>query len=448
MVTFDRQILAEAISRELRPEARADGRKVAQKPVDRVLVDLRQSLLELGRQRLRPAILGGDGQPGLDLQQGLELEARLVLARKDPDVQQAEIDAYAEKKMRALAQLAGVLARVDAADSRALEDGVIVNRTRQLVVGPSSTGRQTSERFLEQLRGILGLGGYQVKETLWHDPRIAIVHDVALPIPLYYIQPVVGELEEAYLRLAADERRSYQLHTAYDWEKSLPNLNPRRSEMAVDWSLRLLASALGSGVVAFSGSAWEWRLQQQGEARELGTSLSSALYRISEIHRNVDLRRRFEERLNEARASLGELGMQQRREKLEQFIDEQLGRMGLREIDGDSTVRDTLDRPIWRALLAILREDNMAFRQVEATAATYLSYQPYGERLPFQEGLDDRLDEGALRGQRKVLAKQLRFKFGPLEPNAEARLAAANAEELENWTERILLAKSLEEIWS
>ncbi|MBV9495775.1 MAG: hypothetical protein JOZ54_16125, partial [Acidobacteria bacterium] len=92
--TFDRQMLAETIAQELKPVVRGDG-TVAEKSIDQTVSDLRRSLRELGRERLRPAIFGQVGQPGLDLVRGLELEAQLILERgKRPGegVSEEEID--------------------------------------------------------------------------------------------------------------------------------------------------------------------------------------------------------------------------------------------------------------------------------------------------------------------------------------------------------------------
>lgn len=381
VATFDRQVLAERISRELKPEVRADGR-VVQKPVEKLVTDLRRSLLELGRERLRSGIFGGeDGRPGLDLQRGLRLEALLLLRKDGKEPAERELDAYVERKMRALALLAGVLGRVDAADSRALEDGVVVNSTRQLLIAGGFGSDGIASHFVDRLAALLAENGQKVecdRNSRWHDPRLAVVHDVVMPIPLYYIQPVVGEIEEAYLRLAADEKRPFHLHTTYFWEKSLPNLNPRSSEVAVDWSLRLLAEGLVTGVVQHDGKSWIWRAQRQGDKRELGSTLSSVLYRVSEIHRHRDLRDRFDSRLAEAREALGGANGNRRRE-LAQRIADQIATIGEREMDGESQRDDLLDRPVLRALLALLRQEDAEYAREPSAVATGYA------RLGFEE---------------------------------------------------------------
>ncbi len=357
--TFDRQILAAAISQELKPVVRADGR-VAEKSVDRTVGDLRRALTDLGRSRLEPTIFGEDGEPGLDLVRGLELEARLMLEpqkQAGDEVTSDEIDAYQEKKFRALAQIAGVLARVRIGEAKALDDGVKVNRTRQLILGfGDGASSKASARFTDRLKSVLSTSGRQVKEDNWHDPRLVIVHDVELPVPLYYLEPITGEIEDAYLQLAADEQRSYNLHTDFNWEKSLPNLNPRRSEITIGWSLQVLAEGLVTRVISYLEGSWVWHVDTDGETEMLGQNLSSALYRIGEIHRIEDLQRLLERRLREVKKEMGAEGEAERRGSLVEQLETLLNQMNRREIRGAMTRGDVLDRPVLRALISELRE--------------------------------------------------------------------------------------------
>jgi len=365
--TFDRDSLAATISAQLKPRVRADGKVVA-KSVDETREDLREALLTLGRRRLRPAIFGEDGRGGLDLASGLRLEAEIELrARKKPGerLTEDEVDGYVEKKLRALEQLAGVLARVNAAESKALDDGVKLNRTRQLIVNLGGEGgSRSSAKFLDRLKAMLASGGRQVKEDhAWSDPRIAIVHDVELPIPLYYLEPVTREIEAAYLQLAADERRSYQLHTDYNWEKSLPNLNPRRSEITVGWALEALAEGLITKVIARRDGVWAWKVTPE-RVQELGESLSSALYRMGEIHRNEDLQKALDRALRRGKAELGSETEAERRSRLRAQVEAMIAEMGLTEINGEMSREDALDRPVLRALLGVIEEG--ASREVVA----------------------------------------------------------------------------------
>ena len=374
--TFDRETLSKAITEELKPTIRADG-KVVEKTIDQTVGDLRRALLDLGRERLAPAIFGGDGRPGLDLVEGLRLEAEIFYRSQKKAgevVTDDELAEYQEKKLRALDQLAGVLARVNAAESKALDDGVKLNRTRQLIIHLGENGSQSSSQLLDRLKTILSSGGKQVKEDHdWHDPQIAIVHDVEMPMPLYYLEPVTREIEDAYLQVAAEERRSYQLHTDYNWEKSLPNLNPRRSELTVGWSLEALTAGLLTKVISRQGPSWVWHvggpaagngdrhgngdggLKDGVPARELGANLSSALYRLSEIHHHEDLRKRLDHDLATGKARLDAGEEARRREKLEGTVRGWLDHMGFSEMDGGMSRKDALDRPVLRAVLEELR---------------------------------------------------------------------------------------------
>jgi hypothetical protein len=360
LATFDRETLAQAISRELKPVVRPDG-TVVEKTVSQTVADLRRALLGLGHERLRGTIFGEDGESGLDLAQGLELEARLILRagrRAEEEVADDEIDAYVLRKIRALAQIAGVLARVRSAEAKAFDDGVKVNRTRQLIVGGLDEGAAASEKLRRILESALGISGRQVKTDVWHDPRIAIVHDVELPIPLYYVQPVNAEIEDAYLAVQADERRSYKLHIDYRWEIGLPDLNPRRSELAVGWSLRVLAQGLLTRVIAQRGKQWVWQLDPGREAKTLGSNLSSALYRIVEIYTETEFQRqRFEERIEQIRGELPAEERSQRRAGLHASIKEALVDMEERQSEGRLGRDDILDRPILRALLREVETD-------------------------------------------------------------------------------------------
>jgi len=355
--TFDRQLLAETIAQELKPVVRADG-TVAEKSVDQTVSDLRRALRDLGRERLRPAIFGQVGQPGLDLVRGLELEAQLVLRNgKQPreSVTDDELDDYRDKKFRALSQLAGTIARVNSAESKALDDGVKTNHTRQLIIGLGEAGlAQASERFVERLKSVLATGGRQIKVDSWHDPRLVIVHDVELPIPLYYIEPITGEIEDAYLNLAADERRAYNLHTDFKWEKSLPNLNPRRSEITIGWALQMLADGLLTRVISRQAGAGVWAWQRNGDDKPeaLGASFASTLYRLGEIHRLENLQQRLEKDLNDAHRAIDAETETARRTKLLQLVENLMEEMDRRQLRGETTTEDVLDRPILRALKA------------------------------------------------------------------------------------------------
>ena len=375
--TFDRNVLAQAISEQLKPEVKAGGR-IVPKTVDRTVNDLRRALTDLGRSRLRPEILGEDERPGLDLARGLELEAQLILSqgkREGEEPTEEEIEGHLKKKFRSLNQVSGVLARVSSEESRAWDDGVIVNRTRQLVIGALDPEQSSFLRLRDKLSEALRVSGRQVKTDVWRDPRLAIVHDVEMPIPLYYFKPVVGEIEEAYLSKESDERRSYMLHIDYHWEKALPNLNPRRSEIAVSWALKRLAEGLLTKTVAFQSGEWVW-FREAGKAHRLDDNLSGALYRLGEIHHHEDLNRRLELRIQEVRKSMDAQQLADRAGELCRGIGKMIEDIGFREVEGEMKREDSLDRPVLKALLSEL--EAAAGTSGEATGAPGGRYSELG----------------------------------------------------------------------
>jgi len=357
LATFDRQVLTKTITAELAPVVGEDGR-VTEKGVERTVTDLRRALIRLGSERLAPRILGDDDGDGLDLTRGLELEARLMLAAQgDPEgPDEAAIADYRKMKFRALAQIAGVLARVSSAETKALTDGVNPNRTRQLILGRAAgAAGQAAEAFEHQLIDILKESGRQVKVDYWHDPRVMIVHDVELPIALYYFPAITGDIEEAYLRVAANEQRGYHLHTDFRWERSLANLNPRRSELGVSWALETLAAALLNGVIVQQGETWVWVDAAGKPTMTLHPLLSGVLYKLGEIHSRERLRASLEGQIEQMAEGRGPERLAKRRAVIDDWLDKQLVETEKGELTGTVKKADYLDRPVVRSLLALVR---------------------------------------------------------------------------------------------
>ena len=357
IATFDRKVLAGTIAEQLKPVVTEDG-AVRNKTDEQTVGDLRRAMLKLGRERLADTIFGSGDQPGLDLIAGLDLEARI---RLEPDLRPGEtlgndaIGNYREQKFRALAQLAGVLARVNTTEAQAEDDGVVVNRTRLLIHGLGETEGRGANAFLERLESVLSVDGRQVKPQSWPDPHLAIVHDVDHPIPLYYFGPVVDEIENAYLEAASDDRRAYFLHTDKNWEKALPNLNPRRSEITVGWALMAMARGLIAGVVLRRKDTWTWLPREDSESDPLGGNLSMALYKLARMHAHKELREAFDERLQTAEEGMSDNARMALKEAWIQHIRDLLSDMGRQEISGELTREDMLDRPVLRTLLGVLR---------------------------------------------------------------------------------------------
>ena len=56
-------------------------------------------------------------------------------------------------------------------------------------------------------------------------------------------------------------------------------------------------------------------------------------------------------------------------------------------------------------------------------------------------------EEGRQEGEARVVLRQLRLKFGPLEPEIEERVRSADTDLLLEWGERVLTAQSLEDVF-
>lgn len=64
-----------------------------------------------------------------------------------------------------------------------------------------------------------------------------------------------------------------------------------------------------------------------------------------------------------------------------------------------------------------------------------------------QEWKQDGIREGRREGEATLLIRQLELKFGPLQPGDRARIDAADSEQLLAWGERVLTARSSDEVF-
>jgi hypothetical protein len=64
-----------------------------------------------------------------------------------------------------------------------------------------------------------------------------------------------------------------------------------------------------------------------------------------------------------------------------------------------------------------------------------------------EEGKKEGLKEGRREGEVRLLVRQLELKFGPLSPRDRERIDATDSDRLLDWGERILTARSLDEVF-
>ena len=70
----------------------------------------------------------------------------------------------------------------------------------------------------------------------------------------------------------------------------------------------------------------------------------------------------------------------------------------------------------------------------------------YFENRGLERGMQQGVQQGLREGERRVLLKLLTLRFGAPPDAALARIAAADAETLERWAERVLTGATLDDV--
>jgi hypothetical protein len=94
-----------------------------------------------------------------------------------------------------------------------------------------------------------------------------------------------------------------------------------------------------------------------------------------------------------------------------------------------------------------------ARRQLVAVAGPHTedTMMSLGERLVqkgIDKGIEQGIEKGIEKGQREMLLRQLGQRFGVLPEAVTARVNEADAADLVHWAERILDAKSLDDVFA
>jgi hypothetical protein len=342
-ITFDRQTLANSIAEQLRPVQDKGTGKFIPKQDDVLGHDLKNALTDLGREQLRAAIYGDQNQRGLTIETGMELEALIFLrGSSDSIVRDDEIARYVDQKLHAFSLLSGVYARLSTVDSSSLDDGVAISRKRNLILQKTAL----TPRFVDKVERTLLRSGRPLQITDWNpvpDQHLAVSHDMDLPIPLYYFIPIVGEIEAKYEKVAADPRRTYNLHIDYHWEQTLPNLNPSKDKLGTSWALDTLLDGVLYKIIQKKDNKWVW----VDRSEELGGNLASALYKLGESYRIERVRTGYNDSLQKAADGVSPQELATRAEKLMTFIKETLLDIGIAAQKGKRTREDSLEEPIW-----------------------------------------------------------------------------------------------------
>ena len=65
-----------------------------------------------------------------------------------------------------------------------------------------------------------------------------------------------------------------------------------------------------------------------------------------------------------------------------------------------------------------------------------------------RQGIERGMRQGRVDGERALLERQLRRRFGSLSPAVAARLGEASASDIEIWAERVLDADTLDDVFN
>ncbi len=70
-----------------------------------------------------------------------------------------------------------------------------------------------------------------------------------------------------------------------------------------------------------------------------------------------------------------------------------------------------------------------------------------GRRQGIAQGIEQGVAQGFAQGEQRLLARLLARKFGPLDDATENRLRNASTDEINRWTDQILIARTLDEVF-
>jgi len=341
MVTFDRQALAKTISLQLQPTVDRSGKTTA-KETSQIVLDIKEALYILGKEKMLPKILGNEDEVGLDIAEGLTMEARYL---GNKTIEQIEI--YQKIKLESVNQLAGVIARIRG-DYASLNDGTAVNQRRLIVTGMDME-MGTNKGFTESLVDILKVNENDV--LTWTDPRLIIIHDVHMPIPAYHISAITDSLEKGYLLKVKDTKRGYPLHTDYRWEEALPNLNPEKQALTDSWAIQQLVTGLLTKIIYYDESQKTFIWNHKGNERTLKPYLYGVLYDLNELYQDDDTRSAIETGIINASQDLDENTLKLRRTYLFNLYEQEILN---KKLNPELSSEEKLDLPIQRYLKKVM----------------------------------------------------------------------------------------------
>jgi hypothetical protein len=304
---FDEAAIFGIITDAFNPKIDDTGRRVARTSRE-ITEAIRDGLVELGTERLRPEIVGtrkgGDDmtQKGLLLDDALFYEARYHFRRQyradgsEQEPTSRQVESYIKSKFRFAENKSNPMATFDG-----VEDTRVINSTGTLV-GCHDAYRERLEPLLDEVTP----EGRRIPN--WTDEKAIVFYQANLGIPLYFYRRVNTEMKRDY-DLAMEKEpaeRGYPIHIESSWEDDLPDLDPlehRENARGASREKRLLSFAVGLATGVFrehDDGGVHWHLGKFDGP--LGDDHFDAFESLDEVDERT--RRRLESALDESLRAL------------------------------------------------------------------------------------------------------------------------------------------------
>ena len=340
---FDRTAISEVIRSGFAAVRDVNGVLKRPTPLE-ISSRIREGLLTLGRKRLKPLILGEnvEGQGGLTLNEALRIEAMLtakgVLTERD-------IEEHIENKVRNFKGLVGLLGRIA---PETIGDGVVPYKETLLLV---PTDVPEDGRIASGLKSAFGVSSNKL--IPWKEPFTLIGYVLIANIPMTYFAVVEGKLHEAYHLVLKNPKRSYNLHTDFRWELTLPDLTETGAQETAERSLEFLLDGLGLGIVTpETTEEGKNHLIWATDAKryDLGPAVSHWVYTLQKHAAEEYIAVSLRASINDARKRLDADGQKAAAAAAAEYIGQELRAIAHRRVDGISNGQDKLNEPLLKII--------------------------------------------------------------------------------------------------
>jgi hypothetical protein len=323
---FDEAEIFSIITEAFNPGTDEKGRRRS-KNADEITEEIKDELIEVGRERLESEIVGTrDGgsdmsQKGLLLNEALEYEAKYHFRKqfeqdnREEDPNWEQIEEYLKSKFQFCADKSDPLA-------------TFTQNEHPDVVNAKSTYIGLHGAYDEELgRMVDEVAPHANMLPNWYDEKSIVFYTANMNIPLFYYKRLNDEMKHEYRRVMEDDpgERGYPIHIQADWEEALPDLDPtdrveeqrqeQRHERLVDFSIGL---ACGVFEERTRGGEVFWHAGDYSE--RLGDDLVDAFESLGDLDERTS--RKLERTIEQARKGIADGTGVEAIEQLDAFVDE------------------------------------------------------------------------------------------------------------------------------